>query len=174
MVGHPKHVKKALDEKKSAEKDKKEAVWVGTRFVASVEGGATDGHKNAICKSSLTDTHRTYAFTGRPMRVLKTPYTMEWENERAEELKGYLKNGILPWYNDQEWEEAVDDKGFFEIYGKKTDRAVPKNIPAGLPHLSGQVAGAITEVLTCQQIVDSMVTEAGDIMNKHAAMVSKL
>merc|ERR1740130_2577344 len=144
-----------------------DAVWVGTRFVASVEGGATDGHKKAICEACLQDTHRSLVFTGRPMRVLKTRYTMEWEDSRAEECKTDLKNGVLPWYKDSE----AEDRGHYE---DDKARKIPEDIPAGLPHLSGQVAGAIQEVLSCAQIVELMVNEAGDVMSKNHSMMSKL
>merc|ERR1712227_171689 len=55
-----------------------DAVWVGTRFVASVEGGAPEGHKKAVVKASAHDTHRCEAFTGRPLRIIKTPYSKKW------------------------------------------------------------------------------------------------
>merc|ERR1712066_1100139 len=41
-----------------------DAVWVGTRFVASVEGGATPLHKKAVVKATVHDTHRCEAFSG--------------------------------------------------------------------------------------------------------------
>merc|ERR1712066_116167 len=34
-----------------------DAVWVGTRFVASVEAGAPKGHKQAVIKAGAHDTH---------------------------------------------------------------------------------------------------------------------
>merc|ERR1711988_1707246 len=53
-------------------------VWVGTRFVASVEGGAPKSHKQGVVNSTVHDTHRCEAFTGRPLRIIKTPYSTNW------------------------------------------------------------------------------------------------
>ena len=144
-----------------------DAVWVGTRFVASVEGGAPQKHKEDVCKAGPTDTHRSLVFTGRPLRVIKTPYTLHWEQQRMEEMKQTLASGVIPWVQDMD----VKEKG--EWPNDKT-RAVPDNIPYKLPWLSGQVAGAITEILSCKQIVDSMVNDAAQIMQRNASIVSKL
>merc|ERR1719210_2192951 len=51
-------------------------VWVGTRFIASDEAGAGPYHKRSVIESSYEDTIRTTVYTGRPMRVFKTPYVM--------------------------------------------------------------------------------------------------
>ena len=48
-----------------------EAVWVGTRFVASEEAGAGPMHRDSVVKADSDDTIRTLIYTGRPMRVLR-------------------------------------------------------------------------------------------------------
>ena len=53
-------------------------VWVGTRFVASEEAGAPRAHKEAIVKAGYEDAVRTLIYSGRPMRVKKTPYVADW------------------------------------------------------------------------------------------------
>jgi NAD(P)H-dependent flavin oxidoreductase YrpB (nitropropane dioxygenase family) len=53
-------------------------VWVGTRFVASVEAGAPKKHKELLLSAGYDDTVRTLIYSGRPMAVRKTPYVMEW------------------------------------------------------------------------------------------------
>ena len=55
-----------------------EAVWVGTRFVASVEAGAPKVHKEAVLSASYGDAIRTLIYTGRPLRVRRTPYIDDW------------------------------------------------------------------------------------------------
>lgn len=55
-----------------------QAVWVGTRFVASVEAGAPKAHKEAILKAGHEDFARTVIYTGRPLRVIRTPYVDNW------------------------------------------------------------------------------------------------
>jgi NAD(P)H-dependent flavin oxidoreductase YrpB (nitropropane dioxygenase family) len=49
-------------------------VWVGTRFIACDEAGSGPFHRKRVVECKATDTTRTTAFTGRPCRVLKTPY----------------------------------------------------------------------------------------------------
>ena len=56
---------------------------VGTRFVASVEAGATKMHKDLILSAGFDDVARTIIFTGRPMRVRKTPYVADWYDSRS-------------------------------------------------------------------------------------------
>ena len=46
-----------------------QAVWVGTRFVASKEGGAPMGVKKKVVAAQADATTTTPIFTGRPMRV---------------------------------------------------------------------------------------------------------
>jgi NAD(P)H-dependent flavin oxidoreductase YrpB (nitropropane dioxygenase family) len=55
-----------------------QAVWVGTRFVASIEAGAPPHHKDLVKKAGFGDTVRTLIYSGRPLRVFKTPYVAEW------------------------------------------------------------------------------------------------
>ena len=71
-------------------------VWVCTRFIACEEAGSSPGHRKRVSATSeqqtlkhsnrmtqvlaaeSKDTTRTIAFTGRPCRVMKTPYVKSW------------------------------------------------------------------------------------------------
>lgn len=55
-----------------------QAVWVGTRFLATVESCASDEHKALVVKANWEDTVKTLVFTGRPVRVYKTPFVRDW------------------------------------------------------------------------------------------------
>jgi len=46
--------------------------------VASVEAGAPKMHKELVVSAGFEDVARTVIFTGRPMRVRKTPYVADW------------------------------------------------------------------------------------------------
>jgi NAD(P)H-dependent flavin oxidoreductase YrpB (nitropropane dioxygenase family) len=145
-----------------------DGVWVGTRFVASEEGGAPPKHKNAIVKASAHDTHRCEAFTGRPMRIIKTPYSTKWTDERATEMRSLMKAGILPGESDMEkFSKATDEekKTFLQSVGGEMPSA--SNI-----HLSGQVAGAISEILPAKRIIEEMVRGACDLLQVNIAKVS--
>ena len=53
-------------------------VWVGTRFVASVESGAPKMHKELVVSAGFDDVTRTTIYSGRPMNVRRTPYVRGW------------------------------------------------------------------------------------------------
>jgi NAD(P)H-dependent flavin oxidoreductase YrpB (nitropropane dioxygenase family) len=83
-----------------------QGVWVGTRFVACEEANAPPAHQKAVLRCGLTDTIRTTIFTGRPLRVIKNDYILEWEEGRRDELAKLLKSGKIPYTVDV---EAVSD-----------------------------------------------------------------
>merc|ERR1712151_769920 len=70
-------------------------VWVGTRFIASDEAGAGPYHKKSVVEAEFEDTIRTTIYTGRPMRVFKTPYAMDWADNRQQELLQLQSKGVL-------------------------------------------------------------------------------
>jgi len=117
-----------------------QGVWVGTRFVASVEAGAPKAHKEAVITATLDDDIRTLIYTGRPLRVRKTPYIVDWEENRQAEMKELLAQGKLPIDKDME---------------KYPERSLQAR-----PWLLGKVSGLIQEVLPAKTIIDNMVAEA--------------
>merc|ERR1712217_717580 len=83
-----------------------DAVWVGTRFVASQEAGATKLHKTSLVKANVDSTVRTLIYSGRPLRTYRTPYVDSWE-ERQDEIKKLCSQGVLPhWKEEAEREKA--------------------------------------------------------------------
>jgi len=117
-----------------------QAVWVGTRFVACVEAGAPKLHKELVLKSGFEDNVRTSAYTGRPMRVFKTAYIADWENNRQEEAKSLMSKGIIP----------VDQD--VEIH--------PENSMAARRWLMGSASAVVNDIKTAREIVDDMMSEA--------------
>merc|ERR1740121_178815 len=142
-----------------------DAIWVGTRFVASVESGSPKLQKADIVNAGVHDTHRSLVYTGRPMRIIKNPYTVNWEDNRADELKKLLAEGTLPITKDQSFMEQKSK-------GELKDAPNPVGIEKAHPWLCGQVAGAIKEVLSAQQIVESMVEEAATMLQANNAKVA--
>lgn len=127
------------------------AVWVGTRFVVSQEGGAPPAHKKAIVEAGFHDTLRTTIYTGRPMRVITHEYARSWEEERRKELKECLDSGILPFLKDQKDGKAEGVKQ---------------------PWLAGVVSGALKDIQPAQQIVDEMVHDAVAILRKNITLIT--
>lgn len=159
------------------------AVWVGTRFVASEEAAAPNRHKQACVKASVHDTHRTLVFTGRPLRIIKNPYSELWENDRQDVMKEALSKGIIPYKvdamgidlskipvgglpNKHEEEHAEVDL---------PDDKDGKTMASMRPLLIGQVCGAINDIKPAKVILESMVTEAVQVMRfNQSLLVSKL
>ncbi|KAF8228949.1 2-nitropropane dioxygenase [Tricholoma matsutake] len=126
-------------------------VWVGTRFVASVEAGAPQKHKEMLISASYDDVVRTLIYTGRPMSVRKTPYIDEWETKRRTELDQLVANGIVP--HEVELQQH------------------PEKSLAGVTWLMGRVAGSINDIKPAREIVDELVTTAASSLKQAQSLV---
>lgn len=115
-------------------------VWVGTRFVASVESGASRLHKEAVVGAKFGETHRTLVISGRPLRMLPNDYIKGWESRPAD-IKSLTDKGIVPMMNDLENEKDVD-----------------------VPFLMGDVSAAIKEIKPAGDIVKEMVQQAVEVL----------
>jgi len=135
-----------------------EAAWVGTRFVCSTEAGASPAHQKAIINATYDDTIRTIVFTGRPMRVLKTPYILDWETNRTKEIRELSSKGTIPvtWDSERVSREGIE-----------VDAAQYR------PLLMGQAAGAIQDVKPAAQIINEMVSQAIQIMSANNRKIVK-
>eukprot|EP01126_Amoeba_proteus_P062621 TRINITY_DN8541_c0_g1_i1.p1 TRINITY_DN8541_c0_g1~~TRINITY_DN8541_c0_g1_i1.p1 ORF type:complete len:374 (-),score=69.50 TRINITY_DN8541_c0_g1_i1:118-1128(-) len=142
-----------------------DAVWVGTRFVASVEAGAPKRHKEAIVNASYDDTIRTLIFTGRPMRVLKNEYIMDWEDNRKKEMLALTGKGVLPYQHDIN--EAQKDPS--SMTREKMTKAMEWR-----PLLMGQVVGAIDDIKPAAVIIEEMMQEAVETIRRMNGLVAKL
>jgi len=128
-----------------------QGVWVGTRFVASVEAGAPKKHKELLVSAGFDDVARTVIFTGRPMRVRKTPYVENWENNRQAEIKELTSRGIIPAHDDLE---------------KHPEKSIEAR-----PWLMGSVSAVINDILPAKVIIDNMVSQAAEILQHNATLV---
>ncbi|KAJ3327034.1 hypothetical protein HDU76_012418 [Blyttiomyces sp. JEL0837] len=136
-----------------------QAVWVGTRFVCAKEAGAPPVHQKAIVNAGYHDTIRTIIYTGRPMRVLKTDYIMDWENNRQSEIKALTSAGKLPMQAEVEKLTAEGKDADEVLFGAR-------------PLLMGAVAGAIQDIKPAKEIVDEMVRDAVKVLRENAARVN--
>eukprot|EP01083_Nonionella_stella_P004190 12055_1 len=148
-----------------------EAVWVGTRFVCSEEAGASLVHKESILNAGYDDTIRTVIYTGRPLRVIANPYAKYWEEKRQNEIKELLNQGIIPYMKDVGSYNRRKKKEESEAYAISY---VPQVASSMMPHLSGQVAGAIHDIKSAKEIVESMMREAIETLKENARRISKL
>ena len=119
-------------------------VQIGTRFVATRECQVHQNYKDCILKAKDIDTRVTGRSTGHPVRAIRNQMTrkyLELEKNGAslEELE-YLALGAL--------RKAV-------IEGNVKEGSV----------MSGQIAGLIREELTCEQVIQKLITEADALLN---------
>jgi len=115
-------------------------VWVGTRFVASVEAGAPPKHKEMVLKAGYDDVGRTIIYTGRPLNIYRTPYVVDWETRRRDEMERLIAQGKIP--------HEVELQNH------------PDKMLTGVSWLMGRVAGFINDIKPAKEIVDELVTTA--------------
>ena len=132
------------------------AVWVGTRFVAAEEAGAPPRHQRGVVEADYADTIRTIIFTGRPLRIKKNDFVMDWEENRQDEIRELTGKGILPvaWQTEQEEKDGVELS-----FDEQMDRINPM--------LMGQAAGAIDSVKPAAEIMSEMMEGAIVAMRQH-------
>lgn len=61
-----------------------DAVWMGTAFLTCTEAPITEVHHNALMAAKDEDTHLSRAFSGRPCRARRTPYSTKLAKGRPE------------------------------------------------------------------------------------------
>ena len=120
-------------------------VWVGTRFLASCEGGALDVQKETILEATDEDTRRTYVYTGKTSRAIYNKFHDLWESSGLEPLpfpaQALLASAMVEMLNKAE----------------KRDYMGP---------FAGQIAGLITEIKPAAQILEEMVEQTADILSR--------
>eukprot|EP01116_Phalansterium_solitarium_P003253 TRINITY_DN1400_c0_g2_i1.p1 TRINITY_DN1400_c0_g2~~TRINITY_DN1400_c0_g2_i1.p1 ORF type:complete len:390 (+),score=129.18 TRINITY_DN1400_c0_g2_i1:42-1172(+) len=138
-----------------------QAVWVGTRFICAKEAGAPPRHQKAVLNAGFHDTIRTAIYTGRPMRVLRNPHNENWENERPQEARELIAQGIVPVDKDI---EDVTGKPVKKKSEEDAESSGLGSAPAGYaqyhPLLMGAVAGAINDIKSADEIISDMVSTA--------------
>eukprot|EP00747_Dinoflagellata_sp_TGD_P213900 gnl/TRDRNA2_/TRDRNA2_86803_c0_seq1.p1 gnl/TRDRNA2_/TRDRNA2_86803_c0~~gnl/TRDRNA2_/TRDRNA2_86803_c0_seq1.p1 ORF type:complete len:399 (-),score=93.64 gnl/TRDRNA2_/TRDRNA2_86803_c0_seq1:61-1134(-) len=150
-------------------------VWVGTRFIASEEAGAGPMHKKKVVDADYGDTIRTIIYSGRPMRVFKTPYNTEYEEKRQAEIQEMQNMGIPAFVKDVDPEKFVganpSSVGTLNLAEVRTLEERKNNVEL-TPHerhsrsafLTGQCAGAIKDIKPAKDIVETMVQEAAETL----------
>lgn len=133
-------------------------VWMGTRFIASVEAHAGDMYRQTIVESADEDTVRTRCYSGKPMRVKKNPYVDDWESRPADiqpfpfQAIHSSKAGVMGGIGGQI--EGLDaDKSCFAM---------------------GQSAGGVHDILPAAEIVRQLVSGAEAALERASALRTKV
>jgi NAD(P)H-dependent flavin oxidoreductase YrpB (nitropropane dioxygenase family) len=120
-------------------------VWVGTRFLATNEGGALEINKQKIVESSDEGTRVSRAYTGKTLRANYNRFHDIWDASKLKPLpfptQVLLSSALLA--------------SFIEA-----------NKSAYVGGLAGQVSALINEIKPARQVLEEMVAEAADILTK--------
>ena len=118
-------------------------VWVGTRFLATDEGGILDIQKQHIVEATDEDTRRTYLYTGKTSRAIYNKFHDLWEQSGLDPLpfptQVMLASGMVEMF----------------LKGKENDYVAP---------FSGQVSGLIKEIKPAGEVLEDMVRETVEIL----------
>ena len=166
------------------------AVWVGTRFVASVEGDAPDTHKEAVVTAGYHDTIRTLVFSGRPMRIKKNAYAamrLGPSGQRTAPASPLTLHAhpapparscryVMNWEEErgEEMRSALKKGKLPYTVDEERGGWTPEQRASATPWLMGQVAGAVHEIKPAAEIVNEMVRDAVAIVRGNAGLVAKL
>lgn len=117
--------------------------WVGTRFLATDEGGALDINKKKILQSSDEGTRVSTAYTGKTLRASYNKYHDLWAGSGLEPLpfptQIVISSTLLAAFIDSGKEDFVGG-------------------------LAGQVSGIIHEIKPAARVLEEMVAETIDIL----------
>ena len=127
-----------------------DAVWVGTRFIATPEARAVDGYKDALVASREDDTVISRSYTGKPCRVVRNEWTNHHE-KHPNEISAFPLQAIAS------TQANVNHLGYPS--GTKVD-TTREFYPAG------QGTGAVTEIIPAGKIVTQIVEQAEQILRK--------
>ena len=121
-----------------------EAVQIGTRFVVAKEAVVHENYKQRIIKAKDIDSVVTGRSHGHPIRGLRNEMTreyvkMEAEGKSFEELE-YMTLGALR-------------------------RAVQEGDVSKGTVMAGQIAGLISKVQTCHEIIEELMAQAGELLH---------
>ena len=121
-----------------------QAVWMGTRFIASREAHAGDLYRQTILDTADDATIRTRCYSGKPMRVMKNAYVEDWES-RPGDIQPFPAQAMTSIRN-----QAMGGIGG-QIEGLDPDKSC---------FAMGQSAGGVHEVLPAAEIVARIMAEA--------------
>ncbi|MCM2283110.1 MAG: nitronate monooxygenase [Bdellovibrionaceae bacterium] len=125
------------------------AVHIGTRFIASTEAGVDPAYKKAVVDATPEDIVMTTRISGTPAAVIKTPYVEKLGTDLPLALK-ILKDHpltkkyavpLIHFLGMRQLEEAALKPSWKTVWS------------------AGQSVGLVHEIMSCEQIVTSLVEE---------------
>ena len=118
-----------------------EAVWVGTRFLATIESGLADWQKQELLAAADQSPVISRAYTGKRFRLLPNRWTEAWEQAEVDPLPMPLQPVLTG----------------MVLGGMATDRGGRQGVSM---NGAGNIAGLLHEVLPAATVVQRMAAEA--------------
>ncbi len=131
-----------------------QAVWMGTRFIASKEAHAGQMYKDAVVTAKDTDTVRTRSYSGKPMRVKDNAWVQDWESRPAD-IKPFPHQAMI----------SMQAGAMGGIGGQTEGLEADKSCFA-----MGQSAGGVLDILSCKEIIESIMAEAHEAIARVARL----
>jgi nitronate monooxygenase len=128
-------------------------VWVGTRFLATDEGGALPVNKRRILSSTDEDTRVSTAYTGKTLRASYNKFHDLWAESGLEPLpfptQVMISSALLAAFIEAQKDDYVGG-------------------------LAGQISGIINEIKPARRVLEEMVAETVDILGRRLPESVKL
>ena len=118
-----------------------QGVWVGTRFLATVESGLAQWQKEELLAAADQSPVISRAYTGKRFRLLPNRWTEAWEHAEVDPLPMPLQPVLTG----------------MVLGGMATDRGGKQGVSM---NGAGNIAGLLTEVLPAAKVVERMAAEA--------------
>jgi NAD(P)H-dependent flavin oxidoreductase YrpB (nitropropane dioxygenase family) len=119
--------------------------WVGTRFLATNEGGALPVNKKHIIDSTDEDTRVSKAYTGKTLRASYNKFHDLWDGSGLEPLpfptQVLISSGLLASFIEAQKDDYVGG-------------------------LAGQISGLVKEIKPARQVLEEMVEETVEILTR--------
>jgi len=120
-------------------------VWIGTRFLATVEGGALGINKQKILDSTDEDTRVSRAYTGKTLRASYSRFHDLWDASGLDPVPFPMQVLI----------SSALIAGFIEA-----------NKPDYVGGLASQISGLIHEIKPAARLLEDLVEETVDILSR--------
>lgn len=118
-------------------------IWVGTRFLATDEGGAPEAIKKHIVEATDEDTRVSTMFTGKTLRSIYSRFHDAWDASGLDPLPFPMQIMI----------SSALLSGFIQA-----------DVDAYIGGFAGQACGLIKEIKPAGEVLADMVEEAADIL----------
>lgn len=130
-----------------------QGVWCGSVWLTTQEAETHPTVKEKFLAATSSDTLRSRSRTGKPARQLRSAWTDEWEGESS---PGTLPMPLQPMLIAQA--------------SRRVDRAATNPENRGAVELAnyfvGQIVGSMNESISATRVVEDMITEYLDVMDR--------